>query len=435
MLNIYLWIGIYVILLILVSYFVSKKQSKEDFLISGRNRGAWQILFSKFAAYVGAAYFITYTGFAYEYGVGVFAMLIGMFLGFLLFGYWAAPRIHAGSKEKKFYTMGDFVYDKTKSVFSATLASILSNLILFIWLLVGTIGGAKIISDFGLMSYNVAVLLTVFVVLVYLYLAGFKAVIMTDLIQGLIILGLLFLVTFGIIGSGSIGEIISAQSGSVDIAAAIGFLLFGLLGIFSYSHMFQLCYAAKNKDKLRHGIGMAFIPAMLVGFFLLVIGTFMASSSPGLDSGLVFTEALKTFLPASLLPLGIVMFFAGIMSSADTNVYAISSHIVLSGKRKFKFPIKMIRMIMVLLMIVTAFFAIIFSDIVDVSVLAGGLTLTMSVPVIYLISKKNPKRFIGSIIGGLVGLVVGLAIFGMEPTIALTVLVGTLLGLLWNKNS
>ena len=33
---------------------------------------------SKFAGAIGAGYFITYTGFAYEYGLGVFAMLIGI---------------------------------------------------------------------------------------------------------------------------------------------------------------------------------------------------------------------------------------------------------------------------------------------------------------------------------------------------------------------
>ncbi|MEA1929487.1 MAG: hypothetical protein U9M92_01165 [Patescibacteria group bacterium] len=35
-------------------------------------------------------------------------------------------------------------------------------------------------------------------------------------------------------------------------------------------------------------------------------------------------------------------------------------------------------------------------------------------------------------LGGLLGLAIGIAIFGIEPTIALPVLVGAALGLLWN---
>ena len=74
--QIYIYLGLYIALLLVVSYIVSKRQNSEDFLISGRDRGGWQIMASKFAGAIGAGYFITYTGFAYEYGLGVFAMLI-----------------------------------------------------------------------------------------------------------------------------------------------------------------------------------------------------------------------------------------------------------------------------------------------------------------------------------------------------------------------
>jgi len=190
----------YILILFAISYFVSRKQGKEGFLISGRNRGGWQIMFSKFASAIGAGYFITYTGFAYEYGLGLFAMLVGMVLGYIAFAYWAAPKIAKDSKEKKFYTIGHFVNDKMKSKFSMYLADIFSSAILFSWLLVGIIGGGKIISDFGLLSYSYAVILTSIVVLSYLLMAGHKAVIMTDIVQSIVIFVLLILVTFGILG-------------------------------------------------------------------------------------------------------------------------------------------------------------------------------------------------------------------------------------------
>lgn len=427
--DLYIYLGSYILFLLAISFFISKKQTDEDFLISGRNRGGWQILASKFAGAIGAGYFITYTGFAYEYGLGVFTMLIGIIAGYFIFAYWAAPKVHNRSKEEKFYTMGDFVFSKTKSAATKSLTNIISNLILFFWLLVGIIGGAKIISDFGLLSYQMAVLLTVLVVLAYILMAGFKAVIITDVIQSIIIVGLMILITWSIIGSGSVTQLFSAPTGQINIGVAAGFFLFGLLAIFSYSNMYQLCYAAKTKRKLKHGMGLSVIPIIFVAFLLLLIGLFMATNSPGIDSGLVFTEALKNFLPLSLLPLGVVLFFAGIMSSADTNIYAISSHhsIPKHGGSLWK-----IRKASIGLIIITTTIALIFSDIVDISILAGGVSLTLSFAMLYLFfGGRKSKKFASSIILSFVGLLIGLAIFGINPTVAITTILGGVIGLFW----
>ena len=100
--DVYLYLIIYIVLLLGISWVISRKQDSEDFFIAGRKRGGWQIFASKFAAAIGAGYFITYTGFAYEYGFGVFSLLLGIILGYLIFAYWATPKIHKDSKEKKF---------------------------------------------------------------------------------------------------------------------------------------------------------------------------------------------------------------------------------------------------------------------------------------------------------------------------------------------
>jgi len=429
MLNLYVYLIIYVLFLLGISYLISKRQSREDYLIGNRNRGGWQIFLSKFAASIGAAYFITYTGFAYEYGLGVFAMLLGLIIGYLLFAYWASPKIHAPSKENRFYTIGDFVYHKTKNKFAKTFTNWFSSIILLVWLLIGMVGGAKIIQEFGFLSYEIAVLITSLVILSYLLLAGFRAVLITDIIQSFVIFALLILVTFGILGGTSMGSLFDVETGKVGFDIIFGFFMFGLLSIFSMSNMYQLCYASKNSRKLKHGIGLSIIPIMFMAFLLLLIGLFMAQNSSGLDSGLVFTEALKNFLPASLLPLAIVLFFAGIMSSEDTDIYAISSHYAIGKKGD---AVKNIRISTIVLIIIVLLFSLLFRDIVDISLLAGGLAMVLSFPMIYLIAGGNKsKKFFGSIIGGLTALIVGFFIFGIEPIVAIPVLILSGLGLLW----
>lgn len=430
--TLYIFLSVYVIVLFLISYFISRKQTDEDFFISGRNRSGWQILLSKFASAIGAGYFITYTGFAYEYGFGVFALLLGIALGYLFFAYWAAPRIASGSKEKKFYTIGHFVFDKTGSKTSMYLADIFSSGILFAWLTVGIIGGAKIINYFGFLPYNIAVVITSLVILGYILMAGYKAVILTDIIQSIIIFALLIIVTFGIVGSENISNILSVNTGSPDIGVIVGFLLFGLLSVFSYSDRYQLAYAADNERGLKHGLGLAIIPIILVATLLLLIGMFMAQRTMGLDTGLVFTEALAQFLSPKILPFAIVLFFAGIMSSADTNVYAISSHYVLSRNNR---SIKSIRHSTVWLMVIVSLIAILFPDIVKVSLVAGAVSLTLSSAMIYILyGGRNPYRFVSSAFSALIALVASIIFLGLEPIAAIPVLGAGALGLLYNKN-
>lgn len=429
--SLYIYLAIYVALLIGISYYFSRKQKQEDFLIAGRNRGTWQILLSNFAAYIGAGYFITYTGFSYEYGFGVFAMLLGMFAGFLLFGLWAGPKIHPVSKEKKFYKIGDIVYLKTQNKFAANLANWVANVMLVAWTIVGTIGGAKIITEFGLMSYESAVFLTVFVVLAYILLAGFRAILLTDAIQAFVIIVLLALVTYGIINGTSVASLIGANTQSADLMTAISFFIFGMLSLFSYSNMYQLVFASNNKSVVKKSMIYSLLPIILVGFLLLAIGLFMSTHAPGIDSGLVFTSALRNFLPEYLLPFSIVLFFAGIMSSIDTNVYAISSHYAIGKKGNNITRIRLSVGVLILFILVVT---MLFRDLVNMSIIAGGLSVTLSFPMIYLIAGGNSyKKFIASVIFGLFAMVIGIAIFGINPALALPVIILSALGLLWKK--
>ncbi len=427
----YIYLVAYIAVLIIVSYLLSRRQNKEDFLIAGRNRGTWQLLLSNFAAYIGAGYFITYTGFSYEYGFGVFAMLLGMFGGFLLFGLWAGPRINPESKQKRFYKIGDIVYSKTQNKLAANLANWVANIMLIAWTIVGTIGGAKIITEFGLMSYESAVFLTVFVVLAYIILAGFRAILLTDAIQAFVIIVLLALVTYGIVSGTSVASIIGADTTGVNLMTAVSFFIFGMLSLFSYSNMYQLVFAAKNRFVIKKSMLYSLFPIIIVCFLLLTIGLFMATHAPGTDSGLVFTSALKNFLPEYFLPFAIVLFFAGIMSSIDTNVYAISSHYAIGKKGN---NITRLRLSLGVLILFVLIITMLFRDLVDMSIIAGGLSVTLSFPMIYLIAGgKSHKKFIASTLLGLIAMIIGIIIFGINPELAVPVIIFSALGLLWKK--
>lgn len=96
------------------------------------------------------------------------------------------------------------------------------------------------------------------------------------------------------------------------------------------------------------------------------------------------------------------------MSSADTHMYAIASHINIGRKKD---AIENIRVNICILVIFLLFLGALFRDIIDVSLIAAGCTLFLSFPIIYLIAGgKNVARFFGSFLGAIVGFVVGLLV-------------------------
>lgn len=432
--NLLLYLGIYIGALLLIAYHISRKETSEDFLIGGRNRKGWQILLSKFAGSIGVTWFVTYTGYAYEYGLGLYLAIAGFIVSYVIFAYWAAPRIHRHSKTEKFYTQGDFVFYSTKNRFTKLLTNTITSLTQALFLLVGIVGGAKIMSHFGTLSYEAAVVLTSSVVLGYILLAGFKAVIATDILQSGIILILLGFLTFVMIRHVDFGTIVSVQTDTMSAGIAFGFLLYGLGSVFCGADRYQLCYAAKDAKRLRRGMAYAVVPIVITASLLLLIGMFMKLQSGSLDSGLIFLEAMRQFLPASLIPIGIVLFFAGLMSSTDTSIYAIASHYVFS--KRGSQSIRHIRIATIVLVIIISLAALLFRDIIDITVVAAALMLTLTFPMIYIIAgKKSSQRFIGSVCGGIIGLLVGVTLLGTEPSIMLPVLLGGALGLLYKKRN
>lgn len=433
--SLYFYLAIYILILLGIVYFVSRKETSEDFLISGRDRKGWQIFLSKFAGSIGASWFVTYTAYAYEYGLGTYGTLLGFILGYFLFAYWAVPKIYKHSKTLKFYTQGDYVYNETKSKVAKITTNILSIVIQMSWLLVGIVSGAKIMDQFGIIGYEMALFITVGIVLIYILLAGFKAVIITDIFQSVIIFTLLIALTFIITKDSTITELFTAETGKMSISGFIGLFLYGLMSVFALADRYQLVYCAKTEKDIRAGIGFAMIPILIVASFLIIIGIYMFLQNSSLDPDLVFIAAMQNHLPQNIIPIGIVLFFAGLMSSTDTNIYTIASHFVFSFDKKERNHVKEIRWTTIGLLLFSTIIALTYRSVVGITIFGGAATLSIAVPMIYIIKGgKSSARFLGSITGGILGLLIGIAIWGLEPSMALLVIIGSFLGLLTPKH-
>ena len=431
----YLYLSIYIFLIIGLSIYISRSSSHEDFLIGGRNKNASAILFSKFAGAIGVSTLITYTGYAYKFGWGLFAMSIGSVFGYLLFAFWAAPKIKKLSIQGNFYTQGDLPAFITGSKKTATITNSITIIVQFFWILLSLAGGAKVIAFFGVFTYEIALLITAIVVMVYVSFSGFKAVIVTDIFQGIIIILFLCILIYGMFDIRDFSTILSSNTGdNPTIGSIIGLVLYGGLSVFGLADRYQLCYASKNEKSLKRGLGLAIIPVLSIAFLLLLIGLYAYVKNSGLDADTVFVYAMQNFTAPSWLPLLLVLFFAGLMSTADTSIFAVASHIVSNTNKNQK--VKSLRYATAITVIVAYAVALFWRSIVDITIVGAALRMTLSIAMIYVIlQKENSGRFIASAIGGLLGLIIGILVFGPAPTIAITVLLGALLGLIYRSKS
>lgn len=434
----YLLFILYSLFLIGLSYFYGRQATQEEYLLSGRNRPTLHILASKFAGAVGVSTFITYTSYAYKFSaLGVIPLILGASVGYLGFAYWAAPKIKRFSLGQQFYTQGDLVRFITINENSRLLTNTLTIGVQFFWVLLALVGGAKIIAYFNVLSYETALLSTTLVLLCYLLLSGFKAVILTDVVQTVIILVFLAFLVLMVLWNRQVivsELLLTAPPQQVGLGNIMGLLLYGGLSVFGLADRYQLCYAAKDEDAAKRGMALAVVPVFVVIFLLLIVGLSALEQTATLDPDEAFLYAMEQFLTPLWYPVLLLLFFAGLMSSADTNIFAIASHAAFLSPTKDK--VKATKQFTVLVIMAATLIAYFWRSIVDISVIGAALRVTLAIPMIYIISRgNNTGRFMTSTFLSVLAFLGGWISFGAEPIIILFIILAGLLGMLYKSKN
>ena len=309
-------LGLYLVSVLLIGWWTSRKESDEEYLIAGRDRPWWQVLCSKYAASVGAGFLLTNTAFFYEYGFPVTLTYVGLIVGTIMYAYWAGPIIHRISQTYKCYTQGDFVLALTQSEFSKKLINLASAGLALLILAVAVVGGATVMEELGVLTYEKAVAATLGVVLVYVYFSGYKAVLITDVLQAVLMVGLLALVVFSIVSLHPFSPAELTESRGLSVLGITMIAAYGLISVFSYPDRYQVTYATKTIQALKRGMTAVLVPIALTSMGLFLIATAVYSVDPSLSSSDVYVTAIRDFLPSSQLPYALVIFFANGTSSS-----------------------------------------------------------------------------------------------------------------------
>ena len=319
----FILIIVYFIILILIGYLSSRKQNEEDFLIAERKLSAISTMATINASKTGSILMI-FVALVYVWGFAAIWYFIGTVVGMLVFIPFAL-KLKENSKQR-FYTLADyFKYNYGKKV--ALLASLMTIFITFGFLVMNLIAGTKIFVFFTDWPFGLCSCIMIFIVLIYVLMGGFKAVVRTDIIQYIIIIFLLILLTF-ILFNGSLIPVSEWNFFKMDISLIIGFFVIGILYPFATADLWQRVYASKNKKTLKKGIILAALVYAGFAFLLGLVALTIKARFPEIDPDLALIYGFNHLLPRGLLGLSVVLLFAAIMSTIDTDIFTGSSIIV-----------------------------------------------------------------------------------------------------------
>jgi Na+/proline symporter len=423
---------IYFAILLFIGYFSSRKQKDEDYLIADRKLGAWATMATMNASKSGSI-LMTFVALVYLYGFSAVWYFVGVIAGIVLFIPFAL-RLKEHS-EQKFYTLADYfkkIYGKKPAIF----ASLISILIMFGLSVVNIIAGTKVFVFFTGWTFWICATIMIFIVLFYLLLGGFKAVVKTDILQYIAMVFILLMLTF-VLFKGSLIPVSDWNVFNSDIITIIGFFIVGILFPFASPDLWQRVYSSKGKKELKSGLILSVIFYAFMGLLLALVALTVKAQFPTINPDLALLHGFANLLPSGILGLSLVLLFSAIMSNLDTYIFTESSSLVQDffnwGKSRI---VKNLKKVIFVFAIVGTLIAILIQDLIVSTYIFVAFYAVLAIPVMATWIKKNirPRTLVYSFVFGILGvilfIILNLSNGEISPTIVIEAIGSSLIGLI-----
>jgi len=420
----YLIIIAYFLVILVVGALTGRKQEKEEFLISGRKLTALQATSTIFSSRIGAAILLTYTALVYMYGMGALWYFVGSVFGLFVF-YFFGLKVKKIADKEKFYTMPDFFFF-FKGKYAGFLATIITIIIMFGWVVLNFTAGAKLVSEYTPISYNLSVIIVGVIILAYLVAGGFDAVVKTDIVQTFGIFLLFVLMMYLLSTTSTKPEVVFMDLFNIPPMQIISFFLAGFFIPMASPELWQRVYAIKDKKSFRRSIILSSVFYIIVGFILLLIGLVIRADIPDIAPDTSLIVGFSKLLPVGLAGLSVVIIYSSVSSSADTYMFTAAASVTQDFLEKAGFTKtenlrKSMRWSMLVLMILGIVLALVLRDIVDATFFFVSLTMSLGllVLVIWIYPKINRLSVILSILLCMVGVIVPAIFIGISEDLVI----------------
>ncbi|HUU73049.1 MAG TPA: hypothetical protein VMW70_10520 [Burkholderiales bacterium] len=341
------WIWVVVFLLLFIgigAYGMRKTKTEEDFAVARGSYGPFMLAFAFAATIASGATFMSLPGMAYSKGFAVLwypaVYPIAIYLGMIL----AIKLIKRAGDRFRSNSLPEFMGQRYNSDFLRIAFALLSLLLVF-YIAAQIVAAATMFEVLLDLNYMTGIYVSVAVIALYIGMGGSHADIMTDGIQGVmmviiaLIIAAMFLLSPGVEGTGpaAINQALVAEDPALGwdnyfIAGDTIFGSFGLILLLFIAHLpfamnphiGKLAFALKEPKQIRTFLLIAIPMGSILGFTVLGGLHARALVGPGLPPDQVipvlFTQLFPPFL-AGMLGVGVL---SAIMSTSDGLFIAIA---------------------------------------------------------------------------------------------------------------
>ncbi len=348
-----------VMMIVIITFTARKKLSLNEFLLGGRNVGAWMSALSYGASYFSAVIIVGYAGsMGWKFGIaaawaGIGNALIGSLLAWSLL---ARPVRRMGERLNASTIPGFF-----EKRFASRGMKIVAALIIFVFLIPYS---ASVYKGLGTMfrmalgiDYTWCVIGIALLAALYLFAGGYKATAITDFIQGIIMIGGTALIIIYIIrAAGGLTDGISALNelggfGSMAITAdnatpLLSNVLLTSMGVLGLPQMLHKFFAIKDVGSVKRATVISTVFALVIAGGIYFAGGFgrvilnkipneaYGTAAAAVESGAmalddiiptILTDQTVVGIPDALQGLFIVLLLSASISTLTSLVLASSS--------------------------------------------------------------------------------------------------------------
>ena len=300
-----------------------RMRTADDFIIGSRTIGPWVTALSFIAVYYSSVLIIGGGGFGYKFGlatiwIGAINVLVGSMLCWIVLG----RRVRTMSERLGVSTISGFFAKRYRS----PEAGIFSAAVIFLFLIIYNVSVVKgMANSFQVLMdlpYWGGVLLSGLVIIFYVVLGGYHAVVWTGFIQAWVMIFALLLLTFRTlhaVGGMRIAmeKLYELGPGFVETpgvwgwAGLISFCLVVSLGVWGMPQLLIRFYSVKDTKTFRLGTVIVTVGAA-VALLPYLNGAIARIMFPALESP---DLAIPTLSKAVLSPLGAAILLAGVVAA------------------------------------------------------------------------------------------------------------------------
>ncbi|OXY80850.1 sodium/pantothenate symporter [Oceanimonas doudoroffii] len=338
---------VYLAVMIGLGLWLGRRRSEggfvQDYFLGSRSMGGFVLAMTMVATYASASSFIGGPGAAYRMGLGwVLLAMIQVPTVWLTLGVLGKQFAHIARRVNAL-TINDMLQARYQSPLVVLLAG-LGLLAAFVaTMVVQFIGGARLLETVTGLSYQSGLMLFAGAVLLYTLVGGFRAVVVTDAVQGILMLLGTVVLLAGVLQAGGgaatmFAELKAIDPGLVQPQGPDGFLSMSFMlsfwvlvcfGVIGLPHSAVRCLAYKDSAAMHRGIIIGTLVGAVLMFGMHFAGALGRVLVPELT---VPDKVMPTLMLTVLPPLVAGLFLAGpmaaIMSTIDSQLIQAAATLV-----------------------------------------------------------------------------------------------------------